>query len=157
MSSEISRLTFCQFFLSHTGNYSGLFSFNTDCTDQHRVFIRLICAIRVHYSAVLKVDPLVCRANPLQQAQSPEEATDNIVMLWLDNATHPGLSMLDGATHPGLSMLDGATHPRLSMLDGSTHPGLSMLDGATHPGLSMFDNATHPGLSMLDGATHPGL
>ncbi len=97
-------------FLSHTGNYSGLFSFNTDCTDQHRVFIRLICAIRVHYSAVLKVDPLVCRANPLQQAQSPEEATDNIVMLWLDNATHPGLSMLDGATHHGLSMLDGATH-----------------------------------------------
>ena len=100
-----------------------------------RIFIRSIRAIRVHYSAVLEVVPLVCRANLPQQTQSPEGAMDNIVMLWLDNATHPGLSMLDGATHPGLSMLDDATRPGLSMLDGATHPGLPMLDGATHPGL----------------------
>jgi len=78
-----------------------------------RIPIRSIRAIRVHYSAVLEVVPVVCRANLPQQAQSPEGAMDNIVMLWLDNATHPGLLMLDGATHPGLPMFDGATHPGL--------------------------------------------
>ena len=64
------------------------------------------------------------RAVSFTERESPDGTTDCIVMLWLDGATHHGLSMLDGATHPRLSMLDGATHHGLSMLDGATHPGL---------------------------------
>ena len=42
------------------------------------------------------------RAVSFTERESPDGTTDCIVMLWLDNATHPGLSMLDDATHPGL-------------------------------------------------------
>jgi len=72
-----------------------------------------------------------------------------ILMLWLDNAPHPGLSMFDGATHPGLSMFDGATHPGLPMLDGATHPGLPMLDGATHPAAMRHPSPRGDGAAAL--------
>ena len=55
-------------------------------------------------SGDIEIQPLRLLAVSFTERESPDGTTDCIVlycivMLWLDGATHPGLSMLDGATH----------------------------------------------------------